>query len=95
MEITALIWHSFMVKKPEPDSVFLVRGEKRDNGHASEYYIFIEEGGKYITAETNKPVRECFKDYMFTHWAYIKEPASDLKKDLATLFLEEKYLKEQ
>ena len=76
MKPTKLIWHSFAFERPASDSVFLVRGEMENNGHTSEYYVFIEENGRYCTAETGKDVRTLpnFQGYTFTHWAYIEGP---------------------
>ncbi len=76
METKYFYWHSFEEERPAKDSVFLVRGEAKDNDHCSEYYVFLEDGGEYVTAETGKPVGECgnFAGYTFTHWAYIPEP---------------------
>lgn len=71
-----LVWHSSDEEEPTENSVVLVRGEMKGNGRTSEFYVFVVENGELTTAETGKPVKkiENFKDYIFTHWAYIPDP---------------------
>ena len=76
MDVKIINWHRFEDEMPDKDSVILVRGELKGNEHASEYYVFIEEDGLFVTAETGKCVDDLdnFKGYLFTHWAYIPSP---------------------
>ena len=77
MDIQHIIWRTFDEEMPTEYSAILVRGEMKDNGHASEFYVFIIENGALTHAESGKPINqlENFKDYTFTHWAYIQGPS--------------------
>ena len=76
MDIQHIIWRRFEEEKPTEYSTVLVRCEMKENDHTSEYYVFVVENGGLTDSETGKPVeeKENFKDYYFTHWAYIQGP---------------------
>lgn len=71
-----IVWHSFYEEEPTEYMTVLVRGEMKENGRTSEFYVFVVENSELTSAETGKPIKEMenFKDYTFTHWAYIPDP---------------------